>query len=543
MKPGPAIANNLWLAASLPEWMRFRYAANRVEATQRQLLTNYVRENAATAFGREHKFAKLCSWEEFAEQVPVRPYEDFEPWIGQIAAGTTNVLTAESVNLLEPSSGSSGAEKWIPYTASLQAEFRRAVAAWITDLFFEQPALKGGRAYWSLTPPAQRDRSKEVAVPVGFDEDSAYLGGVARHLVNLALATPQQLRGVKDMEKFWRITLLSLLKCRDLRLISAWHPSFILLLLRYLRDNWSSLLDDLASGLDTPTMHVAADRPRGNELALLGPDDPTALWPYLAVISCWGDAHAANYLPDLRAEFPGVDLQPKGILATEAFITLPFSHRHPLAIRSHFFEFQDEDGNIHPSWSLQDGGSYTVIVTTGGGLYRYALRDQVEVTGFYKDVPSLRFVGKADNVSDHYGEKLNETFVAGCLEAAFARLGLKPRFAMLALDSCGESPGYSLYIESPSGLPEQLGEALEEQLRHSHHYDLCIRLGQLRPVSVTRITGDAYQIYTSTLVQHGMRLGDIKPTPLSRRTDWSTCFGRHNVAANAQSRPVPVIRL
>jgi hypothetical protein len=211
-------------------------------------------------------------------------------------------------------------------------------------------------------------------------------------------------------------------------------------------------------------------------------------------------------------------------VATEAFVTLPFADLHPLAIRSHFFEFLDENGDIHPAWSLQDRHTYTLIVTTGGGLYRYALRDQVEVTGFYQDIPSLRFIGKADNVSDHYGEKLNEAFVANCLEAVFARFELTPRFAMLALDDRGSSPGYSLYIELADALPAQMASALEKQLRRSHHYDLCTRLGQLRPVSVTLVPGDAYDIYTNVLVGNGMRLGDIKPTPLSRRTDWSVYF-------------------
>jgi hypothetical protein len=530
VKPGPAIANNLWLAASLPEWMRFRHAARRVEAVQRQLLANYVRRNAATAFGKEHGFAQMRSWEDFAENIPVRAYEEIEPWIGQIAAGAHNVLTAEPVKLLEPSSGSSGAEKWIPYTNRLQAEFRRAVAVWISSVFLEIPALRAGRAYWSLTPPAQRERNQESRVPIGFDEDSAYLGGLARRLVNLTLATPPQLCGVTDMDMFWRLTLLSLLRCRDLRLISVWHPSFILLLLRYLRNNWSSLLDDLASGLSTPSIHIARDKPRSRELARLGPDSASAMWPDLAMISCWGDAHAANYLPDLHAEFPGVHLQPKGIVATEAFITVPFEGYRPLAIRSHFFEFQDAQGNIQPAWSLEDKRTYTLIVTTGGGLYRYALRDQVEVTGFYADIPSLRFIGKADNVSDHCGEKLNEAFVATCLETVFSRFELKPRFAMLALDNPSSSPGYTLYIESPVELSKQIATMLDEQLRHSHHYDLCIRLGQLQPVRVNRIAGNAYEIYTGALVTHGMRLGDIKPTPLSRRTDWSDYFGRSGIS-------------
>ena len=530
MKLGPAIANNLWLAASLPEWMRFRHAATKIEETQRQLLSRYVRDNAATDFGKDHRFSQIRSWEDFAEMVPVRPYEDFEPWISQIASGAHNVLTAESVKLLEPSSGSSGAEKWIPYTRRLQAEFSRAVAVWISNVFFEVPALKTGRAYWSLTPPAQRNRAQESSVPIGFDEDSAYLGGFARHLVKLTLATPPQLRGVTDMDTFWRLTLLSLLKCRDLRLMSAWHPSFILLLLRYLRSNWSILLDDLGSGLSTPTLRIARDEPRSRELARLGPDNPAALWPNLAMISCWGDAHAAHYLPDLRAEFPGVKLQPKGIVATEAFVTLPLERHHPLAIRSHFFEFQDEGGSVHPAWSLKNKCTYTLIVTTGGGLYRYALRDQVEVTGFYKGIPSLRFIGKADNVSDHCGEKLNEAFVADCLEVVFTRFEIKPRFAMLALDNPDASPGYSLYVESADELPKQFAAVLEEQLRRSHHYDLCVRLGQLRPVRVNRVSENAYDVYTGALVNKGMRLGDIKPSPLNRNTDWSDYFGRSDMS-------------
>jgi hypothetical protein len=530
VKLGSVIANNLWLAASLPEWMCFRHAATRVEETQRQLLSRYIKDNAETDFGQDHGFSRLRSWEEFADKVPVRPYEDFEPWISQIASGKHSVLTAEPVNLLEPSSGSSGAEKWIPYTHRLQSEFRRAVAVWISNVFIEVPALKAGRAYWSLTPPAQHDRAQESSVPIGFDEDSAYLGGLARHLVNLTLATPPQLRGVTDMDTFWRLTLLSLLKCRDLRLMSAWHPSFILLLLRYLRSHWSNLLDDLASGLSTPTLHIASDEARGRELAGLGPGDATTIWPDLAMISCWGDAHAANYLPNLRAEFPGVKLQRKGIVATEAFVTLPLERHRPLAIRSHFFEFQDENGSVHPAWSLKNRCTYTLIVTTGGGLYRYALRDQVEVTGFYKDIPSLRFIGKVDNVSDHCGEKLNEAFVADCLAAVFTGFELTPRFAMLALDNPDSSPGYFLYIESPDELPEEFAARLEEQLRRSHHYDLCVRLGQLRPVRINRIADNAYDIYTAALVSKGMRLGDIKPAPLSRHTDWSDYFGRSDIS-------------
>jgi len=244
----------------------------------------------------------------------------------------------------------------------------------------------------------------------------------------------------------------------------------------------------------------------------------------LQLISCWGDAHAAACLPDVRAEFPGVDLQPKGLVATEAIVTLPLGDLRPLAIRSHFFEFRDEGGVVHPAWSLEQGKTYAVIVTTGGGLYRYQTGDLVEVTGFYRDTPSLRFLGKEDNISDHYGEKLSERFVATCVETVAERQGIAPTFAMLAFDESDDPPGYTLYVEIASELPGEVGCDLDAELRRNPHYELCIRLGQLRPARVFPLAAGAYETYARVLVQQGMRLGDIKPTILSRFTHWSGHF-------------------
>ena len=491
MKLAAAFANTAWLAASLPEYLRFRRAAAAVEPTQRRLLQACLARNAGTAFGREHDFPSIRSWEEFAERVPVRTYDDFRGWIDRIAQGEHAVLTADRVRLFEPSSGSSGAAKWIPYTDGLQAEYRRAVAAWMAALFLSRPQLMAGRAYWSLTPPTDGVQAAESKVPIGFDEDSAYLGGVAQRLVNLAIAMPPVAGHARDSESFWRITAESLAACRDLRIISAWHPSFVLLLRDKVREHLGTR------------------------------ENP---WPRLGLISCWGDAQAAALLPDLQAAFPGVRIQPKGLLATEGVVTFPLGDRRPLAVRSHFFEFEDSRGNIRPAWDLREGDEYEVIMTTGGGLYRYALRDRVVVNGCFGTTPSVEFVGKAGHVVAHRGEKLSEDFVASCLHETFDELAVEPRFAMLAPELSSEPPGYTLYIESAHALPDALCDRLEEKLCRGYHYALCIRLGQLRPLRVSRIRGPAYEAYAQALVARGMRLGDIKPTPLSRYADWSERF-------------------
>ena len=109
----------------------------------------------------------------------MQEYEDIEPYIEQIKAGGQNLLTRDKVLLLEPTSGSSGVSKLIPYTQGLKREFQSGISAWIADIFLAMPSLLTGRSYWSISPPTKRDFGKS-AVKIGFDDDSQYLGRIAR---------------------------------------------------------------------------------------------------------------------------------------------------------------------------------------------------------------------------------------------------------------------------------------------------------------------------------------------------------------------------
>lgn len=522
MMAAPAIGNLGWLAASAPEYGRYRRDATRVERVQRARLATYLERNAVTAFGRAHGFARISCWEDYAERVPAQSYDDVAPYIERIARGEEHVLTADPVRLFEPSSGSSGPAKWIPYTHTMQQEIRRAVAVWATALFRSHPGLLLGPAYWSLTPqlaaPAGNSR-----IPVGFDEDSAYLGGLAQRLVRSALVTHPALRRMRDIDQFLDATLLLLLQHRDLRLISVWHPSFLTLLVQRLRGNWAALAVRVGTGL-TGGQHgidIGGDPVRARELERIGGPDPQRIWPHLGVISCWADAHAEAYVPRVGELFPGVCIQAKGLVATEAFVTVPLGDQRPLAIRSHVFEFIDENGHSHPPWLLTVGQRYEVLVTTGGGLYRYRLGDRVEVDGFFRGIPSLRFLGKEDQVSDYFGEKLTEPFVTSVLERVLADTGAPPpEFSLLAMDERTTPPAYTLYVESAGDSAAATAAALERALRKNPHYDYCRRIGQLGAATVTRVGPGAYDRYAMRLTATGMRLGDIKPVSLSPLSDW-----------------------
>jgi hypothetical protein len=530
-----AVAGAAWMSANAGSYWRYRSALADPEAAQWAVLRQYMRANAGTDFGRAHGFSEIRSIDAYRARVPLSSYADFEPAIGDIARGRPNVLTSDRVRTLALSSGSVAAAKQIPFTRTLQKEFRRAVAPWLVDLYRRHPSLVSGCSYWSITPVAHQRRAVPGGPPVGFEEDSEYLGAAWKRIVDATLAVPGAIRWVGDIETFRYLTLLFLLRRPDLRLISIWHPSFLTLLLDGLPAHWSSLVDDVRRGTIRAPRPLAAEierrlrpglRPRPRraaELETLGPGELTKIWPRLGLVSCWGDGHARAQLALVERMLPGVPIQPKGLLATEAVVTIPFEGRTPLAIRSHFFEFI-RDGRSYLAHQLEPGGTYSVVVTTGGGLYRYRLDDLVEVNGAVGRTPSLTFLGKADHVSDLCGEKLNESFVARALEEACRLAGVSPRFALLAPDRAGATPGYTLYLELLEAPPVSLGGMVEASLDRNPHYRYCRVLGQLAPVRVFHTRAQMWPLYLERCVQRGQRLGDIKPLALSASDGWSSVF-------------------
>jgi len=555
----PILANTLWALASAPKALRFHWALRDTAGTQRRVLQRILRANADSDVGQRYDFAAINSVAAYQERVPLTTYDDIADDVDRIAAGQDGVLTTDPVRLLEPTSGSTAATKWIPYTDTLQKEFQRAIAPWIVDLFRRRPDLLSGSAYWSVSPIGDRPEETEGGVPVGFADDSDYLGSRQAALVRRVMAVPSCVQRIRDVETFRYVTLLGLLRSPDLALISVWNPTFFTLLLDRLPDWGRSLANDVARGLISPPGSLPSSvrnqleaqwGPRPERAAAvrtaLNADAPRRyrlLWPTLRVVSCWADGPASAPAEELRALLPQAHLQPKGLLATEGVVTIPMTAAPaPVpAVRSHFFEFQPADGGAPVLIDeLDTGAEYDVVLTTGGGLYRYRLRDRVNVVGHWKGVPCLRFVGKTDKVVDRFGEKLNARHVQNVLDRIFSAHNLTPDFALLAPDD-RDPPGYTLFLEAaaPDSVLHTVGHEVETGLRNNYHYDYCRRLDQLAPLQLFRVTGDAASTYLERCVAGGQRAGDVKPTALHPATDWRRHFNGHPLAPNTSSEERP----
>jgi hypothetical protein len=536
-------AHARWLAAALPRHRSFRRALGRPRAVQEALLARILARNADCDYGRRHGFARVRSLRDYQERVPVVRYDDLAGDVAAVCDGRPSVLASEPVVALEKTTGSTAASKYIPYTESFLDEMLSALLPWLVDVYLRHPALLAGGAYWSVSPMAADRETTRGGLPVGFEEDVQYFGSLGPALGRVLLA-PAGLARIPDVETCRYVTLRFLVESPHLRFVSVWHPSFLTLLVETMQAQAERLVDDVRRGTLSPPEGLPAAvragfepslRPspgRAAELRRLLARDgrlaPEAVWPRLGVISSWADAAAAPYAAGLTPLFPRSILQPKGLLATEGVVSVPWGSGPGavLAVTSHVLEFVDEeaaDGRPRLVDELEAGRTYSVLLTTGGGLYRYALGDRVVVVGRTGTTPRVAFVGRERAVSDLAGEKLHEGRVREVLEAALREAGLAPSFTLVAPEE-GRPPAYALFLEC-AGLSEaslqRLADHVDERLREGHHYGYCRRLGQLGPLRGFRVEGGGSRAYLDRLVASGQRAGAVKPATLSRETGWS----------------------
>jgi hypothetical protein len=520
----------------------FHLALANPEETQRKLLLQLLKKNNACAFGRQYGFESINSVREYQERVPVVTYDDLAPWIDRIKTGEPSVLTSEPVLAFEKSSGSASAAKYIPFTQTLRAQFQSALGPWITDMHRAFPGTARGCAYWVVTPLSRQREVTQGGIPIGFESDAEYFGPIQQWILRKTMAVPPELARVSELEDCIYLTLRFLLQARSLAFISVWSPSFLLILLDRLEQHGERLVRDLFNGkasVASPvppklTGSLARDARQAFSLQAMlrrGRIEPGHLWPQLELISCWTSAASASMKNKIERRFPGVSVQGKGLLATEGVVSIPIARfEAPVAaVTSHFLEFLDEDsGKCRLTSELEKGREYSVILTTGGGLWRYRLADRIRVTGLAERTPLLEFIGKEDCVSDLRGEKLNALFVANMLgEFECCR---SASFAMLA-PSQADTPHYTLFLESVHCQPD-LAARLDERLQANPLYAFCRRVGQLGELRLFLIRRDARESYLKHCTALGQRPGTVKVTALHKRHGWEHVFSGAYIEAS-----------
>lgn len=483
-----SIASHLWRATCEPARRRLAHALVNPQAAQHAVLERILQNHSNCKYAANHGLRPGMSAADFCDAIPTCNYSDLQPWIERLKRGERDLLFMGRTQAFERSSGSTSAAKWIPFNDGLRVEFQEAVRAWMGDLYYRYPKLSGGRAWWVVSPLADHRTTTTGGIPVGLESDDDYLGGCEKVLASwLRVGTGKA--ASTDWQSCLQKTTDDLMKARDLRLISVWNPSYLMIL-------WD----------------LIQKRCGGN-------CDPKEIWPNLTIISAWADAGAARDASKLREIFPHVAFQSKGLLATEGVITLPWRDDDAAsvpALNSHFLEFQQwPDGKCYQLHELQQGEIYQMIITTSGGLWRYRLGDLVRAEGIEINTPRLRFIGRSDGVCDMRGEKLNPVFVA----QVFARF--TQSFALLSPCAASEPPHYVLNTTDS----QLCADHVDRALRENPYYDHARSVGQLGAVRKFHVIElDPTKKFMERCLQLGQRAGTIKETALHPKTGWENWF-------------------
>lgn len=508
-------AHSLWYLSSLPQWHAFRQAQENVIEVQRTLLFKILHRHAQTFVGQRYGFANIESIKDYQTRVPISCYQDYHHTLKQ----------AENL-------------KYIPYPSALKIELQRAIAPWWVDFFYHHPRLMNGQMYWSWTPSKE---SITYHLPF-FEEDLEEVGSLERYFAQSLFAVPSIVRLIEDIDTFYYVTLLFLLRSHHLTVMSVGHPMFVSLLMTRLLDWWPRLVIDIHQGTITPNTPLPLDLHL--RLIALAPAYPrravqiskicrtsktpySQLWPKLRWIHCWTEAK--KQMISLKKFFPKVRIQSKGVMASEGFISFPVFKKTGsiLAICSHFFEFLSmESGTLCLAHELQVDQYYEVLFTTAGGLYRYRLHHLVKVVGHVKECPLIHFFDQLPTLSNWFGEKLSEFFVQKTLQDLLTHHQIDPAFIMLACEKEGDYYAYTLFVEAHSVSMvtlHLLANELEQAFQENCHYHYCRQLGYLGPLQLFKIAYDGLANYVRGCLAQGQAVQE--PFPLfSQQSGWSKIF-------------------
>lgn len=507
-----------------PGRKRFERHLGDLETAQRARLSRWLAAVSRSAEGRRLGVRADWTWEEFARQMPVTGYKDYAERIEAQRGQPQPTLIDSPVARYQPTSGSTSAVKWVPYTKMFLDELDQVISAWIGDLYRQYPGQGEGTHYWSLSWIPTEMRGQTAG---DINDDMKMLSWGKRLLAYLTQAAPQEIALAQTSDDSLFATIAYLAADTRLGFISVWSPTFGLGLLEQMSAWREELAQVLASGqwgartsrmagLPCPRSMRAAGLLHGWD-GQLRSDFFAQLWPQLAVLSAWDTAAAAPWAHKLKGLLPHASFQGKGLWATEGVVTFPFQGRYPLAYLSHFYEFADaHDGKVLAPWQLREGQDVIPLMTTGSGFGRYQMSDVIRVEAPLGQVPCFTFLGRNDGV-DLVGEKTSAT------TAQAVQDGLNLQDAMpvtlLALDEARHhTPGYVLLVECGADAPRQaiqqaLGEQVERALQANFHYKLARELGQLQPAACVALP-HMRAIYLDQCRERGMIEGNIKIEPL-----------------------------
>lgn len=534
---------------------RLEGAAKYAAGVQNGFLLAWVHENRHTEFGKRHGFSDINSIQKYRERVPLSTYGDYARDIERIIGGEKNILTAGEAVYFCISSGTVGGEKYVPLTRSdLEMHYiymYGAVFGQIREYYGDRKErdifgkiFQIGEFAKTHMPDGRMSGIRSSCVyqwlneGVGFDTSDYCVPG--------EVLFPDTLE-----DRLYTKVRFALAE----RSLTAIHGVFINRVagvVEYILQNAKLLLHDMEFGTVSPSVPLNG-RWRKYLCEMLPPNPRRAdelwkifqerdhrgivkkIWKNMKYILAIGGESFSYYTEKMREYAGDIPIHYFVYAASEGVFGLAenvnVADRYMLLPESVFFEFipMDREGPPLLMDELQIGGKYELVITNRSGLYRYRIGDVVEVVGWHKKAPVVKFCFRQNQVLNIAGEKSNQQQLDAAVKLFSRHTGAGVKGYSVGADVSGISPGYLLYMEC-DGIPENADTIFEECFcTVNPEYKACRKMREIKPLHIEFLREGSFKSYERELAQKGKPMAQNKMPRFLDTEEKRQFFARHTL--------------
>lgn len=454
-----------------------KWATNPV-VTQEKVFKELLTIAKETQFGKDHSFSTIKTFKEFAQQVPVRDYEQLKPYVDRVVKGEENILWKGKPLYFAKTSGTTSGAKHIPLTKESMP-------------FHIQAARNAILSYIHETGKADFVDGKMIFLqgsPVLEEKNGIQLGrlsGIVAHFVPKYLQKNRMPSWETNCIEDWETKVNAIVEetiNQDMSVISG-IPSWVQMYFEKLREK--------------------ANKPVGEIFKNFN------LFIYGGVNF---EPYRAKFENLLGRKVDAIELFP----ASEGFFAYQDSQKEKgmlLLLNSGIFyefikadEFYTENPNRLTIGEVVLNVNYVLIISTNAGLWAYNIGDTVQFTSLkpYRVIVS----GRIKHFISAFGEHVIAKEVESALQEAIKNTGVRINEFTVApqINPNSGLPYHEWFIEfenEPNNLEEfalQIDNAMRKQ---NIYYDDLIVGKVLRTLVITKVVKNGFQDYMKSIGKLG----------------------------------------
>ncbi|MFD0976578.1 GH3 auxin-responsive promoter family protein [Salinimicrobium gaetbulicola] len=347
---------------------------------QFELLKGLLQKAKNTEVGKKYDFASMTTYEDFASQVPMQQYEDFEPDIERSRRGETNIFWPTPIKWFAKSSGTTNAKsKFIP----------------VSEESLEKCHYGAGKdmlcMYLNNNPDSQLFSGKSLRLGGSkelYRSNGTQFGDLSAILI--------------DNMPFW--AEFSSTPSNQVSLMSNWEQKMPAIVAETIQEDVTSL-----AGVPSWMLVLL-----NNVLEDSGKENLFEIWPNLEVYF-HGGVNFSPYVDQYEKILPSPDFKYyETYNASEGFFAIQDRNdsKELLLMLDYgvFYEFIPMDTygtpqeKVIPLSQVEKDKNYAVLITTNAGLWRYKIGDTVRFTSLHPY--RIKITGRTKHHINVFGEEL-----------------------------------------------------------------------------------------------------------------------------------------